>query len=122
MAATITVRNLDERTQRILKHRAVDHGRSFEAEIRAILVQAALATEPAGVSTQPPSATTHPSGDSRGPLGSPRQDSDPRPGWTAAASSAELLLAAASDFRAAAQGSGFTLPARVAEKPREVFA
>lgn len=41
MAATITVRNLDENTQRILRHRAVDHGQSFEAEIRAILDEVA---------------------------------------------------------------------------------
>lgn len=41
MASTITVRNLDEQTQRVLRHRAVDHDRSFEAEIRAILDEAA---------------------------------------------------------------------------------
>ena len=41
MAATITIRNLDENVQRTLKHRAVDYGRSFEAEIRAILEDAA---------------------------------------------------------------------------------
>ena len=41
MASTITVRNLDEETQRVLRHRAVDHDRSFEAEIRAILDEAA---------------------------------------------------------------------------------
>ena len=43
MASTITVRNLDEDTQKVLRHRAVDHGRSFEAEIRAILDEAARA-------------------------------------------------------------------------------
>lgn len=43
MATTITVRNLDEETQRILKHRAVDNNRSFEAEIRSILNEAAQA-------------------------------------------------------------------------------
>jgi plasmid stability protein len=41
MASTITIRNLDEEAQRALKHRAVDHGVSFEAELRAILVAAA---------------------------------------------------------------------------------
>jgi len=45
MATTITLRNLAESTQRVLKHRAVDNGRSFEAEIRAILDRAA--TSPA---------------------------------------------------------------------------
>ncbi|MDR1851620.1 MAG: hypothetical protein LBR21_03070 [Propionibacteriaceae bacterium] len=51
MAATITIRNLDERTQRTLKHRAVDHGISFEAEVRRILDAAANepeAVEPTG--------------------------------------------------------------------------
>ncbi|MCL2489745.1 MAG: hypothetical protein FWF36_03325 [Propionibacteriaceae bacterium] len=47
MAATITVRNLDERTQKLLKHRAVDNGRSFEAEIRAILETVANGQRPA---------------------------------------------------------------------------
>ncbi len=37
MAQTITVRNLSEATQKALRHRAVDHGRSLEAEIRQIL-------------------------------------------------------------------------------------
>jgi len=46
MARTITVRNLDEKTQLVLRHRAVDHGRSFEAEIREILEEAAR-SEPA---------------------------------------------------------------------------
>jgi plasmid stability protein len=41
MASVITVRNLDEGTQRILRHRAVDHGVSFEAELRSVLEQAA---------------------------------------------------------------------------------
>jgi plasmid stability protein len=35
--ATITVRNLDDEVQRRLKRRAADHGRSMEAEVRAIL-------------------------------------------------------------------------------------
>ena len=46
MASTITVRNLDEETQRVLRHRAVDHDRSFEAEIRAILDDAAQEEKP----------------------------------------------------------------------------
>jgi len=41
MASVITVRSLDEGTQRALRHRAVDHGRSLEAEIRSILQVAA---------------------------------------------------------------------------------
>ncbi|MDR1767711.1 MAG: hypothetical protein LBR32_04670 [Propionibacteriaceae bacterium] len=47
MAGTITIRNLDEETQRVLKHRAVDHGISFEAEIRRLLREAARDGEPA---------------------------------------------------------------------------
>ena len=43
MTSTITVRNLDDETRRVLKHRAVDNNRSFEAEIRAILVETAKA-------------------------------------------------------------------------------
>jgi plasmid stability protein len=38
--ANITVRNLDDEVQRRLKHRAVAHGRSMEAEARAILTGA----------------------------------------------------------------------------------
>lgn len=38
--ATITVRNLSSDTQRALKRRAADHGRSMEAEVRAILEDA----------------------------------------------------------------------------------
>ncbi|MDR1426592.1 MAG: hypothetical protein LBJ08_02380 [Bifidobacteriaceae bacterium] len=41
MASVITVRNLDEGIQRILRHRAVDHGVSFEAELRSVLERAA---------------------------------------------------------------------------------
>jgi len=44
MASTITLRNLDENTQRALRHRAVDNGRSLEAEIRAILTATARGT------------------------------------------------------------------------------
>jgi len=43
MSETITIRKLSEDTQRRLKHRAVDNGRSFEAEIRAILDDVARA-------------------------------------------------------------------------------
>lgn len=35
--AAVTVRNITEETHRALKMRAVQHGRSTEAEIRAIL-------------------------------------------------------------------------------------
>lgn len=38
--ATITVRNLDDEVQRRLKRQATDHGRSMEAEARAILTAA----------------------------------------------------------------------------------
>jgi plasmid stability protein len=46
VASVITIRNLDEETQSLLKHRAVDHGVSFEAEIRATLRAAAQAPAP----------------------------------------------------------------------------
>jgi plasmid stability protein len=36
----VTVRNLPEETHRALKQRAAEHGRSTEAEIRAILEEA----------------------------------------------------------------------------------
>lgn len=39
--AAITVRNLPEETHRALKARAKKHGRSTEAEVRAILTAAA---------------------------------------------------------------------------------
>ncbi len=38
--ANITVRNLDDEVQRRLKQRAATHGRSMEAEARAILTSA----------------------------------------------------------------------------------
>ena len=41
MASAIIVRNLDDLTKRRLQHRAVDNGRSLEAEVRAILTEAA---------------------------------------------------------------------------------
>jgi len=47
MSATITVRNLDEATKRRLQHRAVDNGRSLEAEVRSILTEAVMTTRAA---------------------------------------------------------------------------
>ncbi|MEQ9640592.1 MAG: plasmid stability protein [Alphaproteobacteria bacterium] len=38
--AAITVRNLSDETHRALKRRAAEHGRSTEAEVRAILDEA----------------------------------------------------------------------------------
>ena len=35
--ATLTIRQLDERTHTRLRRRAAEHGRSVEAEVRAIL-------------------------------------------------------------------------------------
>lgn len=52
MSNTITLRNLDERTQIAIRHRAVDHGRSMEAEIRAVLTD--YATRPVEMSTSSP--------------------------------------------------------------------
>ena len=49
VASTITVRNLDEATQLVLRHRAVDNGRSFEAEIREILTEAARTSHSASL-------------------------------------------------------------------------
>jgi plasmid stability protein len=43
--AAITVRNLSDETHRALRVRAVEHGRSTEAEVRAILDEA---VRPAG--------------------------------------------------------------------------
>jgi len=40
VVANITVRNLDDEVQRRLKQRAATHGRSMEAEARAILTSA----------------------------------------------------------------------------------
>jgi len=40
MAKVFTVRNMDETAQKKLRHRAVDNGQSFEAEVRAILENA----------------------------------------------------------------------------------
>jgi plasmid stability protein len=38
--AAITVRNLDDRVKHRLRVRAASHGRSMEAEVRAIIVEA----------------------------------------------------------------------------------
>lgn len=38
--SAVTIRNLPEETHRALKRRAAEHGRSTEAEIRAILEEA----------------------------------------------------------------------------------
>ncbi len=35
--AVLTVRNLSDETHRALRHRAAEHGRSTEAEVRAII-------------------------------------------------------------------------------------
>ena len=40
--AAITIRNISDETHRALKLRAAEHGRSTEAEIRAILDEVAL--------------------------------------------------------------------------------
>ncbi len=38
--AILTIRNLPEETHRALRHRAAEHGRSIEAEVRSILEEA----------------------------------------------------------------------------------
>jgi antitoxin FitA len=43
--AAITIRNLSDETHRALRVRAAEHGRSTEAEIRAILDEAARPAE-----------------------------------------------------------------------------
>lgn len=43
--ADVSIRNLDDRVRERLKVRAAAHGRSMEAEMRAILVEAVLAPE-----------------------------------------------------------------------------
>ena len=54
MAQVFTVRNLNEEVQKKLRHRAVDNGRSFEAEVRAILEDAANEDR---IESNPPSQT-----------------------------------------------------------------
>lgn len=43
--ATLTIRQLDERTHARLRRRAAEHGRSVEAEVRAILAAAVKVPE-----------------------------------------------------------------------------
>ena len=50
--AAITVRNLPAETHRALKARAAAHGRSTEAEVRAILRDAVAEPEGAGFGTR----------------------------------------------------------------------
>lgn len=70
---TLTIRQLDERTHARLRGRAAEHGRSVEAEVRAILhaavnlpernillsLHAAMA-DAGGVNLDVPSRTDHP--------------------------------------------------------------
>lgn len=46
--AAVSIRNLDEDTKRRLRIRAAQHGRSMEAEIRAILKEAVREPERSG--------------------------------------------------------------------------
>jgi antitoxin FitA len=46
MMAAITVRNLDDHVKQRLRVRAARHGRSMEAEVRAILIDAVAEEEP----------------------------------------------------------------------------
>ncbi len=46
MASTITVRNLDDDVKAKLRVRAAENGRSMEAEVRAILVDALVVRPP----------------------------------------------------------------------------
>jgi plasmid stability protein len=47
----ITVRNISEETHRALRVRAAEHGRSTEAEVRAILDEAVQRAEEVGLGT-----------------------------------------------------------------------
>ncbi len=47
----VTIRNLPDETHRALKQRALLHGKSTEAEIRAILVEAVRPAEQVGLGT-----------------------------------------------------------------------
>ena len=49
--ASITIRNLDDRVKKRLRQRAADHGRSLEAEARAILTHSADAPPPKHLKT-----------------------------------------------------------------------
>ncbi|MFM9086656.1 MAG: FitA-like ribbon-helix-helix domain-containing protein [Cyanobium sp.] len=46
--ASLTIRNLDERTKAQLRIRAARHGRSMEEEVRTILREAIEARQPGG--------------------------------------------------------------------------
>jgi plasmid stability protein len=50
--AAITVRNLSDETHRALKARALAHGRSTEAEVRAILQDAVAPDDQIGLGTR----------------------------------------------------------------------
>lgn len=50
--AVLTVRNLPEETHRALKLRAAGHGRSMEAEVRAILEDAARPKAGLGIGSE----------------------------------------------------------------------
>lgn len=50
--STLTVRNLDEAVKARLRVRAAEHGRSMEAEARAILRDALLGPAPARLGTR----------------------------------------------------------------------
>ena len=50
--SAITVRNLPEETHRALKARAAAHGRSTEAEVRAILTDAVANADEFGLGSQ----------------------------------------------------------------------
>ncbi|NLV56726.1 MAG: plasmid stabilization protein [Acidimicrobiales bacterium] len=43
--ATLTIRRIDDRLKQALRHRAARHGRSMEAEVRAILDEVLRADE-----------------------------------------------------------------------------
>ena len=50
--SVLSVRNLPPETHRALKLRAAQNGRSTEAEVRAILVEAVKTEHPVGIGTQ----------------------------------------------------------------------
>lgn len=50
--ASLTIRNLNEETKRRLRLRAARHGRSMEAEARAVLDRAVVADEPVNLGTR----------------------------------------------------------------------
>jgi antitoxin FitA len=50
--ASITVRNLSQTTHKRLKARAADNGRTLEAEVRRILIEAASQKKKMGIGSQ----------------------------------------------------------------------